>query len=388
MNGDGGKLDQFSLIPLALFFDKGQRRKELSMKGKKQKVKNGRKNLVLILSGLLVLALFLGSGYFICQYSSQSNPTVATLDGNPISLKEIRMRSGAKQAEVVNYFNEKYKAEYDKNFWHKSFGGEIPIEVLRKRCLKDAVRDNVQLIYAKDQGMVKDIGYDAFLHVLKSENERRKKAVEKKEPVYGPIAYDEAGYYVIWLSNLVEEKVKLYLREGEFKLTEADIQKIYAMNKESKYKLPDIIKVEKITVDFSGEKDISRAITDGKAYACHIRSLYAKGAAFEELEKSSRSGTLVLKREEVVFDMPEKGYLYSIVRKMKVKDISEVLSGPDQLYFIRCISRNESGYKKYSEVKESIEKDYVNEKYDALIKKRSEEAKVEVDQAKLNLLEI
>ena len=157
------------------------------------------------------------------------------------------------RANVFSYFVQKYGVTDSAKFWTTRFQGEIPIEVLKQKTLDKLKRIKTEQIVMKKNGIANDISYSGFLDKLKAENERRKKAVEKKQAIYGPQQYDAIGYYDILHGNRIEE-LKNKLADKELSSTEEEIKNAYDENKETSYKKIDSIKYEKIVIPYLDEK--------------------------------------------------------------------------------------------------------------------------------------
>lgn len=166
---------------------------------------------------LLVLVFsIVVSAYYIKSFLKDDSSIVAKVNGYPIYNEEFQQRVNEKKAEVFNYFSKKYKVEDSRTFWSTSFEGEVPNEMVRKKAFDECIRIKVQQIWAKDQGLIKDISYRTFLKDLKTENRRRTKALKNNEIIYGPEQYGEVEYFSYRFINLVI-KLKEKLSEKELR---------------------------------------------------------------------------------------------------------------------------------------------------------------------------
>ncbi|WP_141505496.1 hypothetical protein [Paenibacillus luteus] len=140
---------------------------------------------------------------------------VAKVNGEPIRLGELALLMARKRSETIRYFFDTYQAEDSAEYWTTDYEGERPIDWLKAAALEEAVRIKVQQIIAKDEGIVERIDYTAFREDWQKENERRLKAAEKKELLYGPLQYEENTYYDYLFSNMVlQYKEMLRERDG------------------------------------------------------------------------------------------------------------------------------------------------------------------------------
>ncbi|MFC5404134.1 hypothetical protein [Cohnella soli] len=177
---------------------------------------------------LLAMGIVLNTG--CAEHSAQERSTdrvkdqeiVASVDGEPIRYGEFALMMMRERSKAVQYFYDKYKAEDSTRYWTTRFGKEIPIEWLKSAALDEARRIKVQQMIARDEGIVQRIDYSDFRNGWIEENERRRKAADKKMILYGPLQYDENTYYDYVFSNMVfqvkekqRESSGLTVEEGE-----------------------------------------------------------------------------------------------------------------------------------------------------------------------------
>lgn len=65
--------------------------------------------------------------------ADQEDDFIATVNGIPIHTSEYQRAIHANKSGIINYFHEKYDAEQSATFWTTSYGGEIPLELLKRR---------------------------------------------------------------------------------------------------------------------------------------------------------------------------------------------------------------------------------------------------------------
>ena len=94
-------------------------------------------------------------------------------------------------------------------------------------------------------GLVNDISYAGFLESLEKENSRRKEAVLRSIPVYGPIEFQAHVYYEYLLSERTA-RLKSLLSKTKFSVTEDELKSFFNSQRPTRYKEPSRIKIEKI----------------------------------------------------------------------------------------------------------------------------------------------
>jgi len=157
---------------------------------------------------------------------------VATVNGEPIRYGELSIMMQRKRSDAVRYFYDNYQAEDSANYWTTIYGKEKPMDWLKAAALNEAVQIKMQQIIAKNAGIVQRIDYIDFREDWMLENNRRKKAAEQKQLIYGPLQYEENAYYEYVFSNMVlQYKEKQRERSG---LTVDEAERLYKEQLEQK----------------------------------------------------------------------------------------------------------------------------------------------------------
>ena len=133
---------------------------------------------------------------------SSDEAVIATVEDEPILTREfeMHMRDGL-IAKTYNHFSIEHDATVDDEFWTTKHGDQKPIDFLRARTLDAAVRSKVTQILLREQGILFEINYDAFLKELQAENERRESTIEAGKRLFGVEGFDENEYYNHVLNN-------------------------------------------------------------------------------------------------------------------------------------------------------------------------------------------
>ena len=143
------------------------------------------------LAALLPLAL-LAALLAGCRPGPTSGPpdeaesVVATIDGEPVSLAEFRLRLREDRAGVYDYFQSHYGIGDGATFWHGGVAGITPLDFIKEQALRELTRIKVQQLAARRAGLIGDVSYAAFLQRLQAENARRAAAMTSGVAVYGP----------------------------------------------------------------------------------------------------------------------------------------------------------------------------------------------------------
>lgn len=121
--------------------------------------------------------------------------------GNP-DPDEFRLHEQKVRPLVIARFREQYGAVPDSGFWNNVYCGNRPSDMLKQLATESYLHARKILACARKAGLTGDIGYDAIRQSRLLENERRQRAKEAGEVIFGPINYSESVYYWYVLSNL------------------------------------------------------------------------------------------------------------------------------------------------------------------------------------------
>jgi hypothetical protein len=144
----------------------------------------------------------------------QTPEPVAWVNGHPITQSELKHWMLLEKANTFNYFYQKYNIDESDHFWTDKFGGEVPINRLRKVALEKAVDCKVQQAIALKKGVIDYADFDAIVKELEQVNKAREKKVERGEPVYGPVKFTERTYFsYVFDKMVIDLKNKLAKKE-------------------------------------------------------------------------------------------------------------------------------------------------------------------------------
>jgi hypothetical protein len=357
----------------------------------KQKANDGKfyltkMNLAVIIS---VIGILLSVILFSINKPSNVNDddTVLTVNGEPVSMAEyLNIMSGAR-TKVFSYISQKFGVTDSKYFWTTSFDGEIPEEILKQSTVNELTRVKILQILMKKYGITNDISYSGFLKELTAENERRKKAVVKKLPIYGPVEFGEKIYYDYMLSERTG-KLKQVLSATEFAINDEACKTYFNEKKEEKFRKPDYIKIEKISLQITSnneegtrEKKINVEI-DSNLILKRVRN----GEKFEAVVNDYKNkGAKGIEYETLVFDASTlRNYttLYpgisSRINNLKINQISDFIEESDSRNIIKIVETETNLFWTYEEVKGVILRDLADRKFNSTIDSLVNKAKVNI----------
>ena len=93
---------------------------------RRQSNKNITSECRIIIIGILCVILL--TVIVLCEIyiKKTNNDVVAIVNNEPITMSELHMQISNNKSMVSAYFNNKYKADYNEDFWITSYEGEIP----------------------------------------------------------------------------------------------------------------------------------------------------------------------------------------------------------------------------------------------------------------------
>ena len=297
---------------------------------------------------------------------------VATVNNEPVLMKELLMSEQKCKASIIQEFKLKYKLNYDDNFWQNKNFVISPFEVLKNKALELAIEIKIQQILARQYGLVKDISYTAFLNDLKVENDRRKKATLNKSVFFGPTQFSEENYFDYKYSNLIIS-LKRLLADSLFKVQDDKIRSLYENEKDSLYKLTDFIQVLRIDVI---KCDNSNYVNLGESEEINmlisiIKSQLLNGTFdINEFNKPIRNKwyikTLIQNFDPLSYqnmEGEEKAEILSQINNLSTDKFSSVTKRTNCYRMYQVLQRNSMGYKTFESAKNSLKDQYISSSY-------------------------
>lgn len=328
---------------------------------------NRRARVAILSIGAVVLAAFL-LATFVRPIQEQDNPVIATVNGEPIEMNEFSHMMDEEMSGVYQYFYEKYGVTEQTNFWHNRFGGESPTEKLKSETLKALISRKVQEEIAKREGVKKETSYTAFLQDLEHENQQRKEALERNEPVFGPVSYDLRTYYRISFSNMVQAIKDKMLKESP--PLESDVESFYYKMKDTLFQNIGSVQIEYIRIPVEE--------ADGLLSLQEIQQDLENGLSFKRLaaehELEFEYGLKTLDRSSLNEDLASYPNIQRELQSMKVGDVSSVISERLYHYVIRCLEKETPTYKSMNEVMDRLNEKIIDQRYEALVNESEAQA--------------
>lgn len=160
------------------------------------------------------------------------DPTVLTINGEPVSAAEYTLVMHRQTAAVYSHFKQTRDLDDHPGYWSPASGPDGPLAKLRELTLAELVRIKVYQAEARNRGLMKNIDFASFRTAHESENARRLAAKARNEVIYGPPQYRQDVYYYILLGDIAYKVEHAIARELEPAVTGAEIDAFLAEHKE------------------------------------------------------------------------------------------------------------------------------------------------------------
>lgn len=305
-----------------------------TLKCKKKKIILNR--ILLLLAAAAVLSFI--TEVFIAEDKTIGAEVVVQVGGYPITEPEYDFFLKQTKSDVRRYFKSTYGVDLGDGGWERLYGGEKPKEVWETVARKEAVRFKTEQVLALEKGIVADISYDYFLESLQSENERRRKVTAEGGILYGLLQYTEKTYYDYLQSNL-RIQLKSSLADAELKLDESTLAEEYEKMKDPVFHEGYEIVAE---VAYHAEGDLRSEVV-----------------SLNCMDQSSEDS--------------ERHWLYQNMAVLEPGETIRVSGKNGEDIAVCCKDKKDMGYQDFESAKIVIQKQYVEEHYEAFIAERAKE---------------
>ncbi|NBD24521.1 peptidyl-prolyl cis-trans isomerase [Paenibacillus glycinis] len=333
----------------------------------------------LALSGAALLLAIAAAVLLHATGSGQGLRIAATVNGVPIESEELAQAMSEQRAATAAYFKAKYDADAGAEFWKTSFGGEVPLEKLKRDALAQTVKLKLQQAMAEREGLTDDISYASFLKRLKAENERRASGDEAGAGVYGPKQYSEAAYYSLLNSDLIGAlKAKL---EGGMTWSDDELRAYYKAHAADQFTERTSVSADVVSVSFAPGSSLSETEAEAvmKAIAKKIDAGLSAADAAAGFE-----GQATVAAVQVDGDTARGAALRTPVLASKAQDLQAgrhtgVFKENGAYVLAVATNRAQGKVHLFAEVRDGIAAQLAEEAYDARVAEAVASATVDID---------
>ncbi len=338
-----------------------------------------------------IAALLIGAAFEYSSAGTTADEIVAEVNGDPITAAEFNRVLGQQRASVIDYFKRTYGANFDEDFWHTDYNGEVPVDTARNWALEEAVKIKIQLNLAKSNGIIQGTSYTDLLTEMAKENERRRMALQAGEAVYGPTKFDESTFVEFYMSRLLI-KLKERLSEKTLITTDEQLKQHYEKVKDALYRLEDNVRFYRISVSYmegelrGGSEQQQKAMDLLNAIKLDLEQGKEAYGAIKEHQAANAAHEIQIS-EELFNNETARMYfksqpeLYAVLTEHTEADpvstvINDYMEG--QYVLARIIAREPNGYKRFEDQKGNIREHFNNALFEAYVSKLINEAELNI----------
>ena len=143
-------------------------------------------------------------------------------------------------------------------FWEQKRDGVSPMDRVRELTDGEAVHQKGIQILAKENGMIDEIGYEAFLKQYQEENKQRKQMKEEGKVLYGPLELSVSQYYSYRQSQL-EQALEEFAEQKIVTIGEEELKAYYPVVKQAEEKKNFQAKLSLVIFEDAGEEQKAAA---------------------------------------------------------------------------------------------------------------------------------
>jgi hypothetical protein len=309
--------------------------------------------------------------------------TVASVNGESIVVAELLIAASHARGGIVADFSTRYGARVDEGFWTARFGGERPIDALKRKALELAIQRKAEQLLMKQQGILPDASYHGYLALLASENRRRREALRTGLPIYGPQQYGEQDYLEYLISNGI---IELEARLPGLAAGDAELRREYEALKPSMFgrgrrRRIDVAQREYLV----GEGDRDRAREAAKAAMMAVAERVRHGDALATAVQHT-AGVRIAETE--LDDTPERDLgagagdaLKRAARSLDADAYGDVMDTGHSWAMMHCLGVESPRYLSFEEARPRVQHRHIERAFEAHVQDLIDRAVIEIDRS-------
>ncbi len=250
--------------------------------------------------------------------------------------------------------------------------GEHQHEKLKPMAIDYLINFKVEQMWMKEEGIMQDTSYRAFLEELHAENKRRSEAVAAGRIIYGPQQYEQLTYYkylhsIRWIALKEKLKATTYAPDKE------DLIALYEFMKEDRFKLPDTVYYQTITLPRNKERNPLRLV--------EVIERLKKEEPFLDMSQD-----LNLQIRDAVATPDNRRYLaeestevLAFLEQGQVGQISDIMDTPPGWTIVHILRKESNGYLAFEQVAELLADYHVEQRMREQLKLRRSTLDIQVN---------
>jgi hypothetical protein len=299
---------------------------------------------------------------------------VARINGEGVSVREFRRRAVAERGAVFRYFKQAHNVDDNAEFWRASatYAGENPSHVLRSRTLAALVERRVLQFLMRSYGVIDGSDYTLFQRRLLEENQRRQWAAQAGETVYGPIIFDEDGFFEYEFSNNMIELRKRYAERLLGSIKHSELETLFTSVKGTRFVSGTRMEARVYRVRYGDSSQLDRAA--GLAAITNVREKLVNSA------QPKSSPYISVEEGTYLVPMQTRRITSSLLQglaNLQVKQVSEIIDDGSTYLISQCISR-ETQYETFDQARDRLEDLYARQHLARLVSSRVRDARIDI----------
>lgn len=323
--------------------------------------------LVIVIIGVLGIGIILGN---------KEEKGILRINGVEILEEEYKMFLQDEKALTTNYFMHTYNAPYEENFWNTGYGDEIPLEYAKEKALETLVKVKIEDQLALEYGVVEDISYEAI-----------QKEIRRDKSIYGVQNMDFFQAYNIYHSKILLKTIEQYKKLTP-PIQQEKLEQEYEKMKEQFFDYPDELKILELKIGNIQEanKQVIDQIVNDLEEGIRLSDLKEKYGAQCDIEEAiveyGKNESKEATGTELANLLKEKAY------SLQDFQMTEPFIFLDQYYILVCLERKDGEVESFEVARIKIEEQLKEEAFEEVVKKRVEQAKVEINAQKYKEIQI
>lgn len=318
---------------------------------------------ILCITTVICAAAMIGCG----TKTVKDSDVVMEIAGQPVVKAEYQMILSAQE----NVIKSKYDTDTanSEDFWTTGQDGESPLGQVMKLVESELKEKKAIAQLAGEFGIDTETDYLSIVSQMEQENDRREKADESGEVVYGLNSFGIDTYYD-YIYTQVEYELTEKLKQKQ-DISEEELEKIYQENKEQ-YTSEISVKMLAAEMNSSLGMDMAVQVAEDLKENTDIQALsqtYTE-VSFYEIELSS------LNMQEGKSGAYMQRFLTA--SQMQQGEVCEPFAIGENLMTMRCLARSEHEVQPFEDVKGMLKDNVLSSLAREDLERRQNEAEVEL----------
>lgn len=327
----------------------------------------------LIMALILLTGIAASVGFGLHRAGTLNPDTVMKISGSRVVTEEYKMLMERQKPDVYAYYQTLHQVEPGDLRWGQAYEGEVPADMLMELTQEKLLQNRFVFYRAKQQGILKDDSFDAFVHVWETEKEKRQTGVEDSSIVYGPVDIEMYEYYDYYL-----EELKGNIKESLWNANRPTDQQLeqYMLEHKENYIKPKRVEAIRLYVETREEGQAREA----------LKKCYEILSAGGSVEEALQHGEGLVMLEEIRMDEESYHYdskVYPMLREQAMKlqtgSCTSVTENAGTCDIAVVTKTEDSGYYTLDEVYPAVKHEWVEMLYQEVYRQWIETSEIEVN---------